>query len=125
VAGAMSAWIWIAVALLGGVGACARFLLISLIATRHSGNLPLGVFAVNISGSLLLGLVAGLALSGEALVLTGTATLGSYTTFSTWMLETQRLGEHGRVRAAALNVVVSIVLGVAAVVLGRTVGAQL
>ena len=74
---------------------------------------------------LLLGLVAGLALSGEALVLTGTATLGSYTTFSTWMLETQRLGESGRVRAAALNVVASIALGVAAVALGRTVGAQL
>jgi fluoride exporter len=118
----MSVWIWVGVALLGGVGACARFLLVSLIATRHSGNLPLGVLAVNISGSLLLGLVAGLALSGDALVLAGTATLGSYTTFSTWMLETQRLGEDGRVRAAVLNVVVSLVLGVAAVVLGRAVG---
>jgi fluoride exporter len=118
----MSVWIWVGVALLGGVGACARFLLVSLIATRHSGNLPLGVLAVNISGSLLLGLVAGLALSGDALVLTGTATLGSYTTFSTWMLETQRLGEDGRVRAAVLNIVVSLALGVAAVVLGRTVG---
>ena len=121
----MSAWVWIAIALLGGVGACARFLLISLIATRHSGNLPLGVLAVNISGSLLLGLVAGLALSGDALVLTGTATLGSYTTFSTWMLETQRLGDGGRVRAAVLNVLVSIALGVAAVAVGRTLGRSL
>ena len=119
----MSVWIWIAVALLGGVGACARFLLISLIATRHSGNLPLGVLAVNVSGSLLLGLVAGLALSGDALVLTGTAALGSYTTFSTWMLETQRLGEDGRVRAGVLNVVVSLGLGIGAVALGRTIGA--
>jgi fluoride exporter len=121
----MSVWAWVGVALLGGVGACARFLLVSLIATRHSGNLPLGVLAVNISGSLLLGLVAGLALSGDALVLTGTATLGSYTTFSTWMLETQRLGEDGRVRAALLNVVASLALGVAAVVLGRAVGGRL
>jgi CrcB protein len=121
----MSVWIWIAVALLGGAGACARFLLISLIATRHSGNLPLGVLAVNVSGSLLLGLVAGLALSGDALVLTGTATVGSYTTFSTWMLETQRLGEDGRVRAAVLNIVVSLALGVTAVALGRTVGGRL
>jgi CrcB protein len=118
----MSVWIWVGVALLGGVGACARFLLVSLIATRHSGNLPLGVLAVNVSGSLLLGLVAGLALSGDALVLTGTATLGSYTTFSTWMLETQQLGEGGRVRAAVLNIVVSLALGAAAVALGRTVG---
>jgi CrcB protein len=121
----MSAWVWIAIALLGGFGACARFLLISLIATRHSGNLPLGVLAVNVSGSLLLGLVAGFALSGDALVLSATATLGSYTTFSTWMLETQRLGEDGRGRAGALNVLVSIALGVAAVALGRTIGAQL
>jgi CrcB protein len=119
----MSAWTWIGVALLGGVGACARFLLIALIATRHSGNLPLGVLAVNVSGSLLLGLLAGLEVSGDLLVLTGTATLGSYTTFSTWMLETQRFAEYGRVRAAALNVVGSIALGVVAVVLGRKIGA--
>jgi CrcB protein len=121
----MSPWTWIGIALLGGVGACARFLLIALIATRHSGNLPLGVLAVNVSGSLLLGLLAGLGVSGNLLVLTGTATLGSYTTFSTWMLETQRLAEYGRVRAAALNVVGSVALGVAAVAIGRTVGAQL
>jgi CrcB protein len=118
----MSGWTWLAVALLGGVGACARFLLVSLIATRHSGSLPLGVLAVNVSGSLLLGLLAGLAVSGDLLVLTGTATLGSYTTFSTWMLETQRLGEEGRVRAAALNVLVSFGLGIGAVVLGRAIG---
>jgi fluoride exporter len=121
----MSAWVWIAVALLGGIGACARFLLISLIATRHSGNLPLGVLAVNVSGSLLLGLVAGLALSGDALVLSATATLGSYTTFSTWMLETQRLVEDTRFRAGVLNVLVSLAVGIVAVALGRTIGARL
>jgi fluoride exporter len=124
-AGAMNAWTWVGIALLGGVGACARFLLVSLIATRHSGNLPLGVLVVNVSGSLLLGLLAGLAVSGNLLVLTGTATLGSYTTFSAWMLETQRLGEEGRVRAGVLNVVVSLGLGVAAVAIGRALGGQL
>jgi CrcB protein len=118
----MSVWTWIGVALLGGVGACARFLVVALIATRRSGNLPLGVLAVNLSGSLLLGLLAGLAVSGDLLVLTGTATLGSYTTFSTWMLETQRLAEDRRVRAAVLNVLVSLALGIAAVALGRTIG---
>jgi CrcB protein len=120
----MSIWMWTGVALLGGVGACARFLLVSLIATRPSGTLPLGVLAVNVSGSLLLGFLAGLALSGDALVLTGTATLGSYTTFSTWMLETQRLAEDGRLRAGVLNVVVSVGLGIGAVALGRTIGAR-
>jgi CrcB protein len=91
---------------------------------RHGGNFPLGVLAVNASGSLALGLLAGLAVSGDLLVLTGTATLGSYTTFSTWMFETQRLGEERWVRAAVLNVVVSLALGIAAVALGRTIGSH-
>ena len=59
----------------------------------------------------MLGLFAGLALQGDALLLAGTAMLGSYTTFSTWMLETHRLAEDGAARAARANVVVSLALG--------------
>jgi CrcB protein len=51
--------------------------------------------------------------------------LGSYTTFSTWMLETQRLVEDGAVRAATVNALLSVLLGVAAAALGRTIGAHL
>lgn len=121
----MSAWVWIGVALLGGCGAIARFLLDGAIGERVRGDFPAGTFAINISGSLLLGLLAGLALSGSALVLAGTATLGSYTTFSTWMLESHRLAEDADVRGAALNVVLSIVAGVAAAALGHAIGARL
>jgi CrcB protein len=121
----VSAWTWLAVALLGGVGACARFLVVSLVSRLAGGNLPLGVLAVNASGSLLLGLLVGLAVGGQLLVLAGTATLGSYTTFSTWMFETQRLAQGSRRRAALTNVVVSLLLGLAAVALGRTIGAHL
>ncbi len=121
----MSAWTWLGVALLGGVGAGARFLVVALIASRSAGTLPRGVLAVNASGSLLLGLLVGLAASGTLLVLAGAATLGSYTTFSTWMLETQRLAEGSRSRAAVANVLASLALGVAAVVIGRKLGAQL
>ena len=120
----MSAWTWLAVAVLGGVGAGARFLLDSLISARSRSALPLGTLAVNTSGSLLLGLLAGLAVSGDVLVLAGTATLGSYTTFSTWMLETQRLGEDARSRVAALNVALSLLIGLGAAALGRTIGAH-
>ena len=52
---------------------------------------------VNLSGALLLGFLAGLALSPHVALLAGTAFVGSYTTFSTWMLETQRLGEERQV----------------------------
>jgi CrcB protein len=121
----VSAQTWLGVALLGGVGACSRFAVVSFVASLSDGNLPLGVLAVNISGSLLLGLLAGLAVGGDLLVLAGTATLGSYTTFSTWMFETQRLAEGARVRAAAANLIVSLLLGLAAVALGRTIGGLL
>ncbi len=87
----MSVWVWIGVALLSGLAALARFLLVALVSARAAGTFPLGSFVVNITGALLLGLVTGLAVEGEGLVLIGTATLGSYTTFSTWMLETERL----------------------------------
>jgi fluoride exporter len=121
----MSAWTWIAVAGLGGFGAIARFLLDSAIAGRLGGNFPAGTFAINISGSLLLGLLAGLALTGTALLLAGTATLGSYTTFSTWMLESHRLSEDADLKGAACNVVLSLGAGVGAAALGHMIGASL
>jgi len=54
--------------------------------------------------------------------LLGTATIGSYTTFSTWMLESQRLAEGGGRRLAALNLVVGLALGMGAIALGRLIG---
>jgi CrcB protein len=121
----MSAWTWIGVAVLGGVGASARFVIDSRISDRLDGDFPFGTLAINLSGALLLGLLTGVALTGESLVLAGTATLGSYTTFSTWMLETQRLIEDGAVRAAIVNAVLSVLLGVAAAAVGRAIGAHL
>jgi CrcB protein len=121
----MTAWAWIGVAGLGGVGAIARFVIDSRISDRLDGDFPIGTLAINLSGALLLGLLTGLALTGDALLLAGTATLGSYTTFSTWMLETQRLVEDGAVRAATVNALLSVLLGVAAAALGRTIGAHL
>jgi fluoride exporter len=118
----MSWWVWVGVAVLGGVGANARFLVHSLVAARTTSSFPLPVLVINVSGSLLLGLLAGIPLDGNALVLAGTATLGSYTTFSTWMLETRQLSADGNRRAAALNVLVSLALGIGAVALGRLVG---
>jgi CrcB protein len=70
-------------------------------------------------------MVTGLALSDTASLLAGTAAVGSYTTFSTWMLETQRLGEERQHRKVAANIIVPLVLGVAAAALGKLIGAHL
>lgn len=116
---------WIAVVLLGGVGASARFLVDWLVSLRLGFHFPYGTLVVNLSGAFLLGLLAGAAVDGDARLLAGTATLGSYTTFSTWMLETREQAQRGERRAAAANIIGSLVLGLGAAALGHALGAQL
>ena len=122
---------WLLVALLGGTGSIARFLVDGFVGERAGGGwagggqFPWGTFAVNISGAALLGGVSGAALTGNALILAGTATLGSYTTLSTWMLESHRLGQDDQLLIGVANVLGSLVVGFAAVVLGHVVGAAL
>jgi fluoride exporter len=113
--------VWAGVVLIGGVGSVTRFLVDRTIARRVARPFPIGTLTVNISGAALLGFLAGLALSKDAALLTGTAFVGAYTTFSTWMLETQRLGEERQTWAAVANIVVSVVLGMAAALLGQWV----
>lgn len=121
----MSAPAWIGVALLGGVGALARFLFDAAVAEGAEGPFPLGTLAVNLSGAALLGVVAGAALHGAALAVVGGGLLGSYTTFSTWMFESQRLGEAGRAALLWLNVGLSLLAGLAALTLGHWLGGVL
>lgn len=121
----MSALTWIAVAALGGIGSLLRFFVDGTVASRVGRVFPFGTLAVNLSGAVALGLVAGLAFTGDALVLVGSATIGSYTTFSTWMLESHRLAEDSDLLAALGNIVLSTALGVGAAALGRLIGSHL
>jgi fluoride exporter len=121
----MNILIWVAVALIGGAGSVARFLVDGAISAAVGRDFPFGTMAVNISGAVILGLLTGLALGNHEALLAGTAAVGSYTTFSTWILETQRLTEERQYPKAVINVVISIVLGVAAATAGRLIGAQL
>jgi len=121
----VSVLVWVAVGGLGGLGALARFLLDGTVASRARHGFPTGTLAVNVSGAFALGLLAGIALEGDAYLLAGTAALGSYTTFSTWMLETHRLGEEGETAALLANVVLSLAIGLGAAALGRTIGGAL
>ena len=118
----MSALIWVAVGVLGGASVLARFVVDGEISKGVGRAFPFGVLVVNVSGSLLLGLIDGLGLAGTELTFVGMATLGSYTTFSTWMFETNRLAEDGFAERAWLNIAASIALGFVAVFVGRALG---
>jgi CrcB protein len=130
----MSPAVLLAVGMLGGAGSVARLLIDRAVtgraeraglADRTGSGFPLGTLAVNLSGALLLGVLVGLGAGGDTLRLLGTGLLGAYTTFSAWMLETERLVAGGRPRAAAANIAVSLALGLLAVWLGRELGAAI
>ena len=114
----MSIPLALAVGILGGIGALARHLLDAAITRRARSPFPYGILAVNLSGALALGVLAGATHDTDTLRLVGGGLLGAYTTFSTWMLHSHRLGP----RLGALNIAVSLVLGLAAVWLGRELG---
>lgn len=112
----------LAAAVLSGVGAVARFTVDGAVTAHRRGDFPLGTFVVNLSGAFLLGFLVGVDARRGLLLLAGTALLGSYTTFSTWMLESQRLGEDGERGLLAINVLLSLAAGIAMVALGRALG---
>lgn len=121
----MNIALWIGVMLIGGLGAVARFVVDRTVARRAATSFPFGTLTVNISGALLLGFITGLALPHDAALLAGTAFVGAYTTFSTWMFETQRLAEERQAWTALANLVVSVVLGIAAAAAGLAIAGAL
>ena len=113
---------WALVAVAGGAGATVRHAVDRFVATRARPPFPFGIFIVNVSGSFLLGLLVGAAASGWTLQLLGTAFLGSYTTFSTWMLDTDRLARDHPPRHAFLNLALPQTVGLLAAALGWWLG---
>ena len=118
----MSAAGWVAVGLLGGTAAAARFLIDAAVTARSEHPFPLGILAINIAGALALGLVAGAALEGQALVIVAGGGIGSFATFSTWILDSHRLAEAGHTHLVWLNIGLSLLAGFAAVALGSWLG---
>jgi len=121
--------IWLAVAVAGALGATTRYLVDHLVSARLQGLLPWGTFLINVSGSLLAGVIVSLA-AGQAItpawsqVLAG-GFLGAYTTFSTAMYESVRLLEDGARREAAINLVLPLLSCVLAAVVGWHLGGLL
>ena len=118
----MSPVAWVAIGLAGGCGAVARALLTHFVNVRAGRAFPYGTLTVNLSGAAVLGVIVGSDLSGDALRIVGIGLVGAYTTFSTWMLETQHANALGHTGRAVANIVVSLAAGLVAVWLGRTVG---
>jgi fluoride exporter len=121
----VSALLWAGVGLISGLGAILRFTLHRVVQERRADVFPLGTLAVNVLGSLILGLLHGAGVGGDAALLLGTALLGSFTTFSTWMVESERLAAESETTFAAANILVSLALGLTAVALGWAVAAAL
>jgi CrcB protein len=117
----------LAIALAGALGALARYGLDGFIARRAPGAFPWGTFAINVSGSLLLGLAFTLfteRLTVDAWIRGGVTIgfLGAYTTFSTFSLETYRLLEDGALGLALANAVGSLAAGLLALYVGVVIG---
>lgn len=117
--------LWCGIAAVGGLGALARFEVDGRVQLRSAGEFPFGTLVVNVSGSFVLGLLTGFSVAGDTALLAGTGLVGSFTTFSTWMLETERLAEDGEGRLALANVACSLLAGSAAAAAGWMIGAAL
>jgi fluoride exporter len=111
--------LWIAVGLIGGFASVARYVVHGAFTPDAAAGFPVGTLVVNISGSFVLGVLVGAGVHGDAYLLAGTAAIGSYTTFSTWMLDSERLARDGRMARAVVNLGLSAGLGVMALLLGR------
>ncbi len=121
-------WELLSVGCGGFVGAVARWGLASWVQRLHGGPFPLGTYAANVLGCLLIGVVFALVdarpeWSPHLRLFLMVGLLGAFTTFSTFGHETLDLLRDGAWALALLNVVGSVVLGLLAVIAGRALGA--
>jgi CrcB protein len=117
-------YLWVCLG--AAVGAPGRYVVDRAVQVRHDSVMPWGTVLVNLTGSLLLGVLVGLATTRdlpEAVSLAlGAGLCGAFTTYSTFGYETLRLVEDGARLHAVLNVGVSLLAGVGAAVLGYALG---
>jgi fluoride exporter len=116
---------WVGVGVFGAAGAYARFSVAAAVTAQRPGDFPWGTFVVNLTGGFTLGALTGAGITGDALFVLGTGFLGGYTTFSTWMVETQRLGEDAEFGLSAAYLLGSMLAGLAATGAGWALAAAL
>jgi CrcB protein len=124
---ALAATLWIALG--SALGGPARYFLSGLVARHFGETFPWGTMIVNISGAFVIGVIAaaasvpGLLSTPHAWQFAVTGFLGSYTTVSSFSLQTLNLARDGQLLRAGSNVVLSLLLCLSAVALGFGVGA--
>jgi fluoride exporter len=109
---------WAAMAVCGGCGAVARFVVDEAVTRRVRGVFPWGILLVNLTGSLALGVLVGASVGSGMLFVAGVGLLGGFTTFSTWMVQTQELGDRGHTRLMLANWLGSMAVGLLAAAAG-------
>ena len=112
------------VALGAAAGAPLRYLVDRAVQSRHDSLFPWGTLVVNVSGSLVLGVLVGGAssVSSDLMSLVGTGLCGTLTTYSTFGFETIRLIEDGARFYAVANVAAGIAAGLGAAFAGIAIG---
>ena len=121
---AVTGWALVGLAALGGgLGAALRYAVDVAVSSRWRRTFPLGTFLINVTGSLLLGVLVGLGSGPAALALVGTGVLGGYTTFSTASVDAVRLVRSGRGGTALGYAVGTMLVTVAAALVGSWLGA--
>ena len=116
------------VAVMGALGALSRWGLGRLVQAAIPGSFPWGTLAANALGCLVLGMITGISsalLPDHLRVPIATGFLGSFTTFSTFSVESVRLVEQGSYGLAAGNVVGSLVVGLVFAAIGLSLGRAL
>jgi fluoride exporter len=112
----------LAVSAAAGAGAVLRYVVDVAVIRRLRTEWPVGTFVINVTGSLLLGLVVGLSvhhgLSTTALDVVGAGFAGGFTTLSTWAWESIALAETKEWLAAFANVAGSVAVGLLAAAAG-------
>lgn len=121
----MSAVVFVAAALAGGLGAGLRHLVDLLVTGGRRERFPLGILVVNVTGSFALGVLTGV---GAGLIdsdlgwVIGVGLLGGYTTFSTVSLDSALLVRAGQSRRGWINAAGTLLLGVVAASAGLGLG---
>lgn len=122
----MTPLVFVALAIAGGLGAAARFAVDGVIGTRVRTVFPWATFIINVSGSLILGLLTALAadtvVPTTLALVVGTGFLGGYTTFSTTSFETVRLLGEKRYVVSIANAVGTLIVTVTGAALGYWAG---